>query len=316
MRAIERLTRGSLLIAAKALLLLVVLGYGGAYSWVLDAVAAFRLHLAFAAALLVLAALTIRRWWAASIAFLAAILATLGLGPALQDPISRNQGPGPQITLLYANLFDANPTPDAAAQALLDAGADILVTSETMAPVADMLESAYQHRVLYRDDPRSMRTAIWSRFALGERNLFLDNNLAPTAAAAVVTLEDGTQFHLTGVHFARAIEGLRKVQTNALGDIAGSRTRPRIVIGDFNAAPWSWTLTWAAAATGTQVLGGYRITWSGSYPTPAGALPSLWGQNIDTMLYSDRIAVRAVETLALPGSDHRILLVRVQIMTE
>ncbi len=66
--------------------------------------------------------------------------------------------------------------------------------------------------------------------------------------------------------------------------------------------------------TGTRVLGGYRITWSGSYPTPAGALPSLWGHNIDTMLYSDWIAVRGVETLTLPGSDHRILLVRFQVI--
>ena len=304
------------MIAAKAALLLVVLGYGGAYSWVLDGIGAFRLHLAAASAALLLVALSLRIWRSTMIAFVAALLAVAGLGPVLQDPISDTPAAGPEITLLYANLYDKNAVPDAAAQALLGANADILVTSETAEPIASALRAAYRHRVAAEDDPRTMRTAIWSRFPLSEGWLFLDNNVAPTGAAALVTLEDGTEFHLTGVHFSRAIEGLRRVQADALADIGGGRARPRIVIGDFNAAPWSWTLARAATTTGTRILGGYRTTWSGTYPTPAGALPTLWGHNIDTMLYSDRIAVRAVETLTLPGSDHRILLVRVQILPE
>ena len=266
----------------------------------------------------VLVALALLFWRSALIAFVAAFLAVIGLGPVLQDAISASEsGPAdPEISLLYANLFDKNAVPDAAAQALLSADADILVTSETAELIASALREVYRHRVVAQDDPRTMRTAIWSRFPLSNGWLFLDNNVAPTGAAALVTLDDGTEFHLTGVHFSRAIEGLRRVQADALADIGGGRARPRIVIGDFNAAPWSWTLAQAAATTGTRILGGYRITWSGTYPTPTGALPTLWGHNIDTMLYSDRIAVRAVETQTLPGSDHRILLVRVQILPE
>ena len=293
-----------------------MLGYGDAYHWVLDAISAFRLHIAAAATVLTLAALSLRRWQIAGLAALSALITTAGLGPVLQAPLSPEGGTGPLITVAYANLYDANPVPQAAAQALLETDADILVTSETTAPVAPQLQTAYPHHLVNRDDPRTMRTAIWSRHPLGGGRLFLDNNLAPTGASALVTLAGGIRLHVTGVHFARAIEGLRQTQTKALGDIAGSRALPRIVIGDFNAPPWSRTLAWAASATGTRILGGYRITWSGSYPTPAGALPSLWGQNIDTLLYSDQIAVRSVETRVLPGSDHRLLLLRIQILQE
>ena len=61
--------------------------------------------------------------------------------------------------------------------------------------------------------------------------------------------------------------------------------------------------------TGTRILGGYRVTWKGHYQTPLGPLPEPWGHQIDQMLLSPDIGVDAVETLALPGSDHLGLFV-------
>ena len=291
------------------------LGYGGAYSWVMDGVDAFRLHVAFAAGFLALAALSFRLWRSTLVAIAAAVLAAAGLGPALVDPISTDRGAGPDILLVYANLYDANPVPEAAVEALLAAGADILVTSETPAVAATRLGAGYPHRVVKDAGTGPLRTAIWSRLPLRNGQLFLNNNLAPTAAAAIVVL-DGTELHLTGVHFSRAIEGLRTAQVEGLAAMDEGTGRPRIVIGDFNAAPWSWTLTEAARRTGTQVMGGYRVTWTGEYPAPGGTLPTLWGHGIDHMLHSAEVLVRAVDTLAVPGSDHRALRVRVQLWSE
>ena len=292
-----------------------MLGYGGAYAWVLDGIDAFRLHLAFAASFLALAALVFRLWRAAFVSVAAAVLAAAGLGPVFDDPISADPSNGPEIVLVYANLYDANPTPEAAAKALLEAGADVLVTSETTAQAAKVLRAAYRYRVVKQGDG-PLRTAIWSRLPLRNEQLFLNNNVSPTGAAAVVELGDA-ELHLTGVHFSRAIEGLRAAQADGLGEITkATGLLPRIVIGDFNAAPWAWTLTRAAHATGTRVMGGHRVTWTGDYPTPGGTLPTLWGHGIDHMLHSAAILVRAVDTLAVPGSDHRALWVQVQVMQE
>ena len=89
--------------------------------------------------------------------------------------------------------------------------------------------------------------------------------------------------------------------------------RPLIVAGDFNAAPWSWVVARAAEVTGTDVLGGTRVTWKGSYRTPFGPLPEPWGHQIDQILLSEGIGVASVETLDLPGSDHLGLLLRLRI---
>lgn len=65
--------------------------------------------------------------------------------------------------------------------------------------------------------------------------------------------------------------------------------------------------------TDTQILGGYRVTWKDHYQTPLGPLPEPWGHQIDQMLLSPDIGVDAVETLALPSSDHLGLFVSLHI---
>jgi hypothetical protein len=69
----------------------------------------------------------------------------------------------------------------------------------------------------------------------------------------------------------------------------------------------------AAEVTGTRILGGYRVTWRGAYRTPLGPLAAPWGHQIDQILLSPRIGVEAVKTVALPGSDHRGLFLRLRI---
>ena len=299
-------------VGAKVALLLAAIGYGGAYSWVLDYIDAFRLHVVFGAGFLVVAALSLRLWRSALISMAAAVLAAAGLGPALQEPVSTSPATGPEFVLVYANVYDQNATPLEAAEALLTAGADVLVTSETLPAIGAELRNAYPFAVTRDVESDTLRTAIWSRLPLSDGRTHLNNTVAPTAADAIIQI-GATGVHLTGVHFARAIEGLRAAETEGLARIAGGMTRPRIIIGDFNAESWSWVVTRSADLTGTQVLGGHRITWSGEYPTPGKRLPSLWGHGIDHMLHSPEILVREVDTLVLPGSDHRALRVRVQL---
>jgi endonuclease/exonuclease/phosphatase (EEP) superfamily protein YafD len=300
--------------AAAVLFALTLAGYAGRWHPALEAIANFRLHLAVLAGLLLVVLGLTRLRRSAGLALLSVLIATAGLGPVF-DPVER-PGAGRPLTLLYANLHDRNPEPAALAALLRAIDADILVTSETPRAVADRadgLAAAYPYRLVSSGPGAALRTAIWSKYPLRGGVLYLNNTVAPTAAAAIAELGGGATLGLIGAHFSRPFERLHQVQAEALGPMAEKLGHPLIVAGDFNAAPWSWVVARAAEVTGTYVLGGYRVTWKGRYRTPLGPLPEPWGHQIDQILLSAGIGVVSVETLDLPGSDHLGLLLRLRI---
>ena len=304
---------------AAGLFVLTLAGYAGHWGPALEAIANFRLHLAVLAGVLgmILGLARLRR--SAGLALLTTLIVAAGLGPFF-DPVQR-PGEGRPLTLLYANLRDRNPEPAALAAMLRAADADILITSETTRRVvegAGGLRATYPYRLVHTGTGEALRTAIWSKYPLSDGELYLNNTVAPTAAAAIADLGGGATLSLIGAHFSRPFERLHQVQAEALGPIAKKLGRarlghPLIVAGDFNAAPWSWVVARAAEVTGTQILGGHRVTWKGHYRTPLGSLPEPWGHQIDQILLSAGIGVETVETLDLPGSDHLALLLRLRI---
>lgn len=301
-----------LIVALAGLAALAVLaGFGGRWLPLLDLAAAFRPHLAVLAGALGLVAVAARQWRPAGLAAGAALVAAASLGPAL-EPAER-AGEGRFVTVLYGNVRDGNPEPAALAASLLAQQADVLVTSETPAAVAARLAGHYPHRLVAQRPGRTVRTAIWSRLPLRQGRLHMNNNITPTGASAVLDLGGGREAGLIGVHFSRPTEAVQPRQIDGLGEIAAGLPRPLVVIGDFNAAPWSATLARAARLTGTRIAGGWRITWRGSYPTPLGPLPEPWGHQIDRLLVSDGVGIEAIGTVALPGSDHAGLLVRLRL---
>ena len=306
---------GTLASGAAAVLFIVALaGYAGRLSPALEVMANFRLHLAVVAGLLgmVLGLAKLRR--GAGLALLTTLIAAAGLGPVF-DPVQR-PGDGRPLTLFYANLWDRNPQPQELAAMLRAIDADILITSETpraVAEGAEGLRAAYPYRLVRSGPGEALRTAIWSKYPLGGGALYLDNTVAPTGATALADLGGGATLGLIGAHFSRPFERLHMIQAEALGPMATTLGHPLIVAGDFNAAPWSRVAARAASVTGTDILGGYRVTWKGVYRTPLGPLPEPWGHQIDQILLSSGIGVETAGTLDLPGSDHRGLLVRLRI---
>jgi endonuclease/exonuclease/phosphatase (EEP) superfamily protein YafD len=297
--------------AAAAVLLLTLAGYAGRWHPVPETLANFRLHLALAAALILGLAGFAGSRRSAGLALAAGLAAAIGLGPVFDA--AERPGSGRPVTLLYANLRHENREPGALVEALRKVDADVLVTSETTRGVAVALAADYPHRLVSGKDGPALRTAIWSRYPLSDTTLYLNNTVAPTAAAATISLGDGAAIGLIGAHFSRPFERLTHIQVAALEGIAADVASPVVVMGDFNAAPWAWSVARAAEVTGTRVLGGYRVTWQGSYQTPLGAVPEPWGHQIDQVLLSEEIGVEAVEMLALPGSDHRGVLLRLRV---
>jgi len=302
------------ILAAGVVLLLVMAAHAGGHGQLahpaLEALANFQLHLAAVAAVLGLLLALARNWRGAGLALLAAIGAAAGLGPIYGSP--ERPGTGRPLTLLYANVSDRNPAPQALAETLRAVQADILITSETQGALAVALTAAYPHRLVHAGG-EARRTAIWSKYPLSDTMLYLNNTVAPTGAAATVELGDGLRLGVIGAHFSRPFERLDMIQAEALGPISEKLARPLVIAGDFNAAPWTRPVARSAEVTGTRILGGYRVTWKGGYPTPLFPVPEPWGHQIDQILLSPGIGVAEVETVPLPGSDHRGVLVRLRI---
>jgi len=299
------------LVAASVLLLLVLAGYAPGLHPALELLANFRLQLVVLAGAFALVLGLLRHSRSAVLALVAAGAGAAGLGPVydgLPEP-----GTGRPVSLLYANLYESNPVPVALLARLRAVDAEILITSETPRLVAEALAAIYPHRLVTWNPGRSRFTAIWSKDPLSDGTIYMNNTVAPTGAAATAELGDGLRLGLIGGHFSRPSERLHMIQAAALQRIAAPLGRPLVVAGDFNAEPWGRVVARAAAATGTRILGGYRITWRGDYKTPLGPVPAPVGHQIDQILVGPGIGVASVETVDLPGSDHRGVLVQLRI---
>lgn len=292
----------------------VVLGYGGPAIHALDALGHFRLHLLLFSAAIALAALILRKRSAVWRATAAMVIALAGLSPLWERPT----GPagGPALSVLTANLRHDNPRADDMLKALRVADADILVTNETTKSTltgAHPLSLTYPFRVALTTRGRILRTVIWSKYPMREGTLFLEDSVEPTGAAAIVRLPDGREITVLGLHLAHAFPGNQDRQIAALERIAAVLPRPMIVLGDFNASPWSHALRRVEALTGTRRIPGFRVTWHGAYPSPIGPIPAMMGHAIDHVLLSPGMTADGVQVVEIPGSDHRALRAQVRL---
>ena len=306
--------RATVQLIATLVLAGVVLGYGGPVFHSLDVLGHFRLHLLLIAVGVAAVALAVRNRSAVWRATAALVIALAGLSP-LWEPAPKTAG-GPTLSVLTANLHHFNRQSEDMLGALRRADADILVTNETTKSTltgAHPLSLTYPHRVSLKTSGQILRTVIWSKFPIRDSALFLEDKVEPTGAAAIVRLPDGREITVLGLHLAHAFPGNQERQIAALEKIVKDLPRPMIVLGDFNASPWSHALRSVEKATGTRRIPGYRVTWQGAYPSPIGPIPALMGHAIDHVLLSPGMTADGIHVVEIPGSDHYALGARVRL---
>lgn len=306
--------RAMVQILATLALVSVVLGYGGPLIHELDALGHFRLHLLLVAAVIAVLALLLAKRSAIWRATAAAVIALAGLSPLWEPPAKPSNGP--TLSVLTANLHHFNARSDEMLAALRAANADILVTNETTKTTlsgADPLSLTYPYRVALTTRGRILRTVIWSKYPMRDGTLFLEDQVEPTGAAAIVRLPNGREITVLGLHLAHAFPGNQDRQIEALEAIAAALPRPMIVLGDFNASPWSHALRRVETLTGTRRIPGYRVTWNGAYPSPVGSIPALMGHAIDHVLLSPGMTAGTIRVVEIPGSDHHALGAQIRL---
>lgn len=305
-----RLGGGAILLGAGAALLM---GALAPFKYNYDAFAHLRLQFALAAlggsALLALGG----GWRTAFFGAFVGALGIAGLGPALGEPLAAPaECVAARLTVAAANVHDKNPDFDRLVDALLAADADVLSTEESVSrfwSASKRLQSRYPYRLTHI--PKGGRTRsvmLWSKLPL---TLLQINGQKPDAtglALAEVSL-DGRRVAIAGLHASRPVIGPQREQFVGLAPFFRNAPAPRVVMGDFNATPWSHGLSVAQESVGARVVPGFRLTWHGRYPNPVYRRrgwkpPAIIGNQIDHVLISQHFAVESIDTFDLPGSVH------------
>lgn len=253
-----------------------------------------------------------RRWAGAGIA-----VAVLGVALATQVPLFAGDpaGEGPEITVMQANLLFDGADPGVLVEQVRSRNVTLLTVNELTAPAIEALGRAGLDQLLPYKYVSPAKTAagtgIWSAYPLTdtvEYDGYILNQLSATATlpgigpVTVFALHPVPPVYGTDV-WADELSRLRAILDAAPAD------RPVIAGGDLNAtynhAQYRAMVSGRYADAAEQAGAGYLRT----YPTDK-PWPPLVG--IDHILLSGAHAA-AVETVELPGADHRALVARIQL---
>jgi len=285
-----------LLVFVSALGIASLLGFLGSAFWMFDLLAHFRLQYAFAAALLLVLALVLKRKRIALVAGGLLLANGLVIAPAYLRGASPSDA---ALVMTLANVNSANT--DFAAVADYVRGSDIVVLLEVNA----VWESEMRARL--PEYPFVVFEARSDNFGLGvlmktppltHKSEALGPDAPPTIAL---------DFHLRGrtttlfaTHpvppISASATDRRDAQLAALATRVTATTNDVIVIGDLNATPWSSALTPLFDAGLRDTRHGYDATWpTGMWPL---RIP------IDLCLVSARFSTSSHSVGPDVGSDH------------
>ncbi|MFC9964244.1 endonuclease/exonuclease/phosphatase family protein [Nocardia ignorata] len=252
----------------------------------------------------------IEQWVAAGVA---GIVVAAGL--ATQAPLYFADGgrEGPAIMAMQANLLFDGADPVVLVNEVRARDIAVLTVNELTRPAVEDLGRAGLDALLpYRylaPGQTASGTGIWSRYPLSdtvEYDGYVLNQISATAAVPDVGPVSVYAFHpVPPIYDTRVwadeLSRLRQVLDGAPAD------RPVLVGGDFNAthdhARYRAIASGRYADAAAQAGAGHLVT----YPTDK-SIPPLVG--IDHFLLADAHATN-VETVDLPGADHRALVARI-----
>lgn len=280
-----------------------LLAFFGGWWWMFDLLASFRPQLSVLLA--VTAGLLALRSWYRTAAFTAAVLGInliviipLFVGPA--------RPPRTDLRVLSFNVLWHNPNFGEVIDYIRESKADLVVLHETSEPWEEALNAAalpYELTII-RESGHSFGATVLSpssseivSFGLGLTD--------PRAVA--ISLDRGLR--VLAIHplspYTRARAKTRDEQFEFANQWVIDQSGPVIVVGDFNAGPWSYPFRRLVAETGLHDSArGFGLELS--YPAGSSALVQI---AIDHLLYSDGLAVMDRRLGPAMGSDHLPLTV-------
>lgn len=297
-------------VALAVLTLVSTVSFAGATWWVLDLFSHFH---AIYFWLAVVAAITLAalHWWSlATWAMVLAAFEAMLLLPLYGGAEAPTPG-APRLRALSYNTLRGNPRIDEAARHIAALAPDVVILLELTPPQLPVFTAAlpdWSQIAMPREDPYGI--AIFSRAPLRDPQ-WLELGPGSTPTLAVTTDVDGRPVTVVAMHppppLRRADSHARDRMLRGISAWAAERAEPVLVMGDFNASPWSVAMREILAEGPLRST--QRFGLQGTWPSFFGAL----GVPMEHALVTGPLEPVAREIEPAFGSDHRMLLVELEL---
>lgn len=310
--------RGLVVLITIGALLPSVLGLAGRWGWLLDLCNHFRFQCMLVLGVTSVALLLLRSWrWAlvslAGLALNAVFVLPLYVGsPGSIDPDS------PGLTVMHFNVNTANRDHAGVLEEIHATLPDVLFVQEVNKPWLEVLESGLEGYDLVEADPRSdnfgiacfvRQSGAWPMTVASSRTYDPTIGVAQVPAIELELVFDERKVRLLSIHplppISLAYARARDATLEAAGAWSAEQALPHVIVGDFNATPWSTAFRDLRSVGGlVNSQDGY-----GRAPTWPAGLGSLGMIPIDHLLHSEELVTVDRQVGNARGSDHRPLVV-------
>jgi endonuclease/exonuclease/phosphatase (EEP) superfamily protein YafD len=277
----------------------------------------FALQLSLAALVSMVLALIVRRWIAGALTlFLAITFAWPAL--TLPGPVAGGAVVGPdRLKIVSANLWARAADHERTLAFLTASDADIIGLVETspewLQSLAPLI-AKYPYRVDCFAIESVCQTMLLSKLPIARPQAGRVFGAAPLVAGGEIAW-NGRSFTILATHLTRPLErswrdateslilpgrmpmNRQAEQMDVLARFVNTLPADVIVMGDFNAAPWSRVQRGFRAVTGLGSEAGWAFTWPAWVPTPLRL-------SIDHVLSRGHVVVTSFETGPETDSDH------------
>lgn len=290
----------------------VLVGVAGAsLHWSFDLAAQFLLPATISGAAIAVVALVLK--WVRIAA--AGVVAT-AIAFVVALPFTASPAPVPKeatrFTLLLFNVWHRNGRLDDVRKMIEESNADIVVLIETSPRVRKAMQGlseVYPYKLECAGSP-GCDIMMFARSRLTPRFVKATSDPDPSPLVSVDTDIAGCRLTLFATHMTRPFPNrpywAQRAQAEEIGGDVGSSAGAKLVVGDFNAAPWGHVMGTIMQRGGVDVLTG----WGGTWPS---ALPSQLRVPIDNMLAGPGLSFVSRRVLPTMGSDHLPVLAEIAV---
>jgi len=284
-----------------------ILGFFGSTSWFFDVLANFRFQLAIG---LILIGIAYLLGFGRASAFVFIVMGVINAGLVaplyLDKPVEAANGAS--LRIVSYNVQSGRSDPAAVIEWVNESGADLVFLLESSEEWAGRVRTQSSAYSINNEIPEDRYYGIT---VLGKSPNTIEQLRLGPAREPVVRVEASLSGEPVAIYAIQprpprsgATADARVELFNELAALVSAESIPVVVIGDFNATPWSYVFREFTSATGlinSQNGFGLSATWPASLPVSLVPL--------DHMLHSDSLTTVARDVGPDLGSDHRPLTV-------
>lgn len=311
MSVFKAAVRGVVLVALAGAFGVLIGVAGSSLHWSFDLAAQFLLpSIVVAAAVAFVAAISGWRWTAGAAAAIA-VAAYLTAMPWTSSPPPLT-GQATRFSVLLFNVWYGNGRLADVREMVERTDADIVVIVEATPQISDKLQSLSQ-RYPYRLDCSGQGGCdilIFSRSRLQPREVKETSDPESSPVLIAETEIAGCRLSVVATHMTRPFPNrpfwAQRAQAEEIAGDVAAIGGAKLVLGDFNAAPWGYVMRTIAERGGVTLLTGGGGTWPSTLP-PQLRIP------IDHMLAGPGLSFVSRQVMEKLGSDHLPVLAEVAV---